>query len=445
MPRDVDQWLEGLGLSKYSALFAENEVDLEVLPDLTEQDLKDLDIPLGHRKKLMKAIAALSEGASTADHEAAPDAASPPAHAEATHAEAERRQLTVMFCDLVGSTELSTRFDPEDLQEMIRAYQEACAKVIAEYNGYIAKFMGDGVLVYFGYPQAHENDAERAARSGLGVVEAVAGLGTAQAPLRGVELAVRVGIDTGLVVVGDMVGEGAAEEASVVGETPNVAARLQALAQPNQVVIGQLTRELIGEAFACEDLGAHHLKGIAEPVRAWRVLGEGDVDADGDYEAKRVGGGLPLVGRQEELGLLVRSWETSKEGHGQAVLIQGEAGIGKSRLVEALREQAAGEDYLWVAHRCSPYHANSTLYPVIEHLKRALGWTPEDGAQAKLEKLEAAIEGQSLPPAEAVPLYAELMSLALPEGRYGPLELSARERRERTLDALAGRRIEQYK
>ncbi len=177
MSRDVDQWLEGLGLSKYSALFAENEVDLEVLPDLTEQDLKDLDIPLGHRKKLMKAIAALSEDAGTAGHEAAPAATSPPAHAEATHTEAERRQLTVMFCDLVGSTELSTRFDPEDLQELIRAYQEACAKVIAEYNGYIAKFMGDGVLVYFGYPQAHENDAERAARSGLGVVEAMAGLG----------------------------------------------------------------------------------------------------------------------------------------------------------------------------------------------------------------------------------------------------------------------------
>ncbi|MCZ6811749.1 MAG: AAA family ATPase [Planctomycetota bacterium] len=221
----------------------------------------------------------------------------------------------------------------------------------------------------------------------------------------------------------------------MAGETPNLAARLQGVAAPGQVVIGANTRLLIGETFEIEDLGAHELKGFGEPVRAWRVLGEGEVA--GDEVAKRVGGGLPLVGRQEELGLLLRSWETSKEGHGQAVLIQGEAGIGKSRLIEALREQVAGQDYLWVAHRCSPYHANSTLYPVIEHLKRALGWTPEDGAQAKLEKLEAALKGQSLPLAEAVPLYAELMSLALPEDRYAPLELSAKERRERTLDALA--------
>jgi class 3 adenylate cyclase/predicted ATPase len=370
-----------------------------------------------------------------------PAAEGPATASSPAYAEAERRQLTVLFCDLVGSTELSTRFDPEDLREVIRAYQGACAKVIAKYDGFIAKYMGDGVMVYFGYPQAHEDDAERAARAGLGIIEAIADLDTTYAPTRDVNFAVRVGIDTGLVVVGDIVGENAAEEASVVGETPNKAARLQALANPNQVVIGPLTRELSGEVFAYEDLGEHHLKGIAEPVRAWHVAGESA--AESRYEAKHVGAGLPLVGRQEELGLLLRSWEASKEGHGQVVLILGEAGIGKLRLVEALREQVAGEDYIWVATRCSPYHANSTLYPVIEHLKRVVGWTPEDGAEAKLEKLEAALKGQSLPLAEAVPLYAELMSLALPEGRYAPLGLSAKQQREQTLDALAGWLLEE--
>ena len=439
---DVVRWLEELGLGRYAETFAENDVDLDVLPDLGEGDLEKLGVSLGHRKKLLRAIAALADvGPRQSDTvEPTPDTDGVSPRAD-TPSEAERRQLTVMFCDLVGSTELSTRFDPEDLQEVIRAYQDACAKVIAEYDGYIAKFMGDGVLVYFGWPRAHENDAARAARTGLGIVEAMTGLGSAQASPREVELAVRVGIDTGLVVVGDIVGEGTAEEASVVGETPNVAARLLALAEPNQVVIGPLTRELIGRAFACEDLGAHRLKGIAEPVRAWRVVGAGDIDSG--YEAGRLEGGLPLVGRQEELGLLLRSWDASKEGHGQAVLIQGEAGIGKSRLTQALREQVSGEHYIWVAHRCSPYHVNSTLYPVIEHMKRVMGWQPEDGAREKLGKLEAALKGQSLPPEEAVPLYAELMSLPLPEGRYASLELSAGEQRERTLDALAGWLLEE--
>jgi predicted ATPase len=216
---------------------------------------------------------------------------------------------------------------------------------------------------------------------------------------------------------------------------------LQGVAAPGQVVIGATTRLLIGEAFDLKDLGTHDLKGFGEPVQVWRAVQEGDID--NRYEAKPIGGGLPLIGRQEELGLLVRSWEASKEGHGQAVLIQGEAGIGKTRLLEALREQAAGEDYTWVAHRCSPYHANSTLYPVIEHLKRVMGWRPEDGGEEKLGKLEAALEGQSLPPEEAVPLYAELMSLALPEGRYAPLELSAKQKREQTLDALAAWLLEE--
>jgi class 3 adenylate cyclase/predicted ATPase len=365
------------------------------------------------------------------------DEPEPGTEAEAGVPEAERRQLTVVFVDMVGSTELSHRLDPEDLREVMRRYQDAVAGAVTRYEGYVAKFLGDGVLAYFGWPQAHEDQVERAVRTGLDAVAAVARLEFDH----DVALEARVGIATGQVVVGDLVGEASAEAEAVAGETPNLAARLQGLAAPGQVVIGATTRLLIGETFDLKDLGAHELKGFAEPVVAWRVMREGDID--GRDEAKRVGGGLPLVGRQEELGLLLRSWEATKEAHGQVVLIQGEAGIGKSRLVEALREQVAGEDYIWVATRCSPYHANSTLYPVIEHLKRVLGWTPEDGAEAKLAKLEAALQGQSLPLAEAVPLYAELMSLALPEGRYAPLELSAKQQREQTLDALAGWLLEE--
>jgi class 3 adenylate cyclase/predicted ATPase len=349
--------------------------------------------------------------------------------------DAEHRQLTVMFCDLVGSTELTQRLDPEDLRDVNRAYQDACRAAIERFDGYVARYMGDGVLAYFGYPQAHEDDAERAVRAGLDIVASMETLSADVGKPHAVVLEARLGIATGAVVVGDIIGEGASEEAAVVGETPNLAARLQGVAGPNQVVVASATHQLAGALFEYDDLGIHTLKGIANPVRAWRVLHERDVGSR--YEAKHAGGRLPLVGRQVELGLLLRSWEASKEGHGQAVLIQGEAGIGKSRLLEALRECVSGEDHIWVAHWCSPYHANSTLYPVIEHMKRVMKWKPEDADEEKLEKLETALEAQSLPPQEAVPLYASLMSLPLPEGRYAPLVLSAKQQREQTLDALA--------
>lgn len=423
--QDVNQWLSRIGLAQYATLFAEQAVDFEVLPDLTEQDLKDLNIPLGHRKKLMKAIAALDGKTSVVVQAPSP----------ATRSEGERRQLTVMFCDLVGSTALSTRFDPEDLRDVIRAYQNACTQVIAKYGGYVAKYLGDAVLVYFGYPQAYGNDAERATSAGLGIVEAVANIDGVNETLGDVTLAVRIGINTGLVVVGDIIGEGAAEQASVVGETPNVAARLQEIAGPNEIVIGPLTQELIGEKFTCESLGSKILHGVAESVTAWRVLRECDSgDASQDVSASA----LPLVGRAEELGLLLRSWDASKRSQGQVVLIQGEAGIGKSRLVDALRGRIAGDEYIWVAVRCSPYHTNTTLYPVIEHLKRAMDWRPEDDDSNRLIKLEAALRTQSLPLERAVPLFAELMSLPLPEGRYPGLQLTAQEQRVQTLDALAG-------
>jgi predicted ATPase/class 3 adenylate cyclase len=429
---DVDKWLDTLGLSKYSELFVKNEIDFEVLADLTEQDLKDLEIPLGPRKKLLKGIAELRDGASGSEGQ--PD---PAAVSQLPRLEAERRQLTVMFCDLVNSTELSTRLDPEDLREIIRAYQEACARVVAQYGGYIAKFMGDGILVYFGYPQAHEDDGKRAITAALAIVEAVTHLGTENPLADGLQLSLRIGISTGPVVVGDIVGEGAAQEASVIGETPNVAARLQALAQPGQIVIGSVTRHIIGHGFELEDLGEKLLKGIAEPVHAWRVLG-----ALHDKEFKAAASEIesPLVGRQEELGLLLRTWEASKNGHGQVVLVQGEPGFGKSRLVSALLEKVndTADDNAAITIQCSSFHTGSTLYPVIEHLKRIVDWKDQDSPERFIPKLETALKEKGLPLDRAMPLIMEVIGVALPGTRYPQLRLGAQEMREQTLDLLAG-------
>jgi class 3 adenylate cyclase/predicted ATPase len=398
------------------------------LPKLDHELLKEIGVTVvGHRMQILEAAVALDSEPRLPQPVSAPPIAS---------GDAERRQLTVMFCDLVGSTTLSAKLDPEDMREVITSFQDTSREAIQQYAGFIARYMGDGMLVYFGYPQAHEDDAERAVRAGLAIVRSMAELNAGIGKRHEVVLAVRVGVATGPVVVGDIVGEGAAEEAAVVGETPNLAARLQGVAEPNQVVVASATRRLLGALFEYDDLGTRELKGIAQPVQVWRVMREGDVESR--YEAKHVRGRSPLVGRQEELGLLLRSWEASKGGHGQAILIQGEAGIGKSRLIDALREQVAGQNYVWVAHRCSPYHVNSTLYPIIEHLKRALGWKPGDGAAEKLDKLEAGLAGQSLPLAEVIPLYAELLSLRLPEGRYEPSNLDPKQKREATLDAIAG-------
>jgi len=354
--------------------------------------------------------------------------------------EAERRQLTVMFCDLVGSTALSARMDPEDLRDVITAFQEKCREAIGRYDGFIARYMGDGVLVYFGYPQAHEEDAERAIRAGLDILASVTSLNADVGKTHDAVLAIRVGVATGPVVVGDMIGEGAAEEAAVVGETPNLAARLQAVAQPNQLVTSAPTRKLVGDLFAFDDLGVHELKGIAEPTQAWRVTGAADIE--GHLETRRRKGSSPLIGRQEELGLLNRSWETSISGYGQVVLIQGEPGFGKSRLLEALREPLDEGDYEWVSLRCSPYHSNSPLYPVIEHFKRALGWQPDDDDQERLLKLEAALKPLSTPLQEVVPLYAEIMSLPIPEDRYPALGMTPKQQRDATLDAIVGWALE---
>ncbi len=431
---DISQWLESLGLGQYAEAFAANDIDEEILLDLTLEDLQTLGVgSLGHRKKLLKAISAL--GSDTP----------PPPKVEAAQTEsiaprttpsgeAERRQLTVMFCDLVGSTELSTRLDPEELQDLIRAFQDRCARAIARFDGFIARYMGDGMLVYFGYPRAHEDDAERAVRAGLDIVAAIMELNADIGADNGVNLSVRVGIATGMVVVGDIVGEGAAAESAVVGETPNLASRLQGVAQPNEVVISATTRGLVADQFELEDRGSQSLKGLAGAVRAWRVISEKSVEPEVVHGPSA--SLMPLVGRQEELGLLLRAWETSKEGYGQAVLISGEPGIGKSRLLEALRGHVEGEDYLWVAMRCSPYHGQTALHPVIRQMQRAFQWTASDSPEQKLEKLERTLGDFKFPHPEVVPLFAALLSLELPEERYPRLSLPPQQQRQMTLDAV---------
>lgn len=339
-----------------------------------------------------------------------------------------------MFVDLVGSTELSTRFDPEDLGELIRGYQKTCANVIAQFDGFICQYLGDGIVAYFGYPKAHENDAERAVLTGLAIIEAMADFEPTIEVAKDLKLDVRIGIDTGLVVVGEIIGEGSAEQATVVGETPNIAARLQALAQPNTMVIGKVTYELIAAAVTCEDLGSHQLKGIPEPVHAWRVVGR----AEAEHEVEETGlvGGFPLVGRDEEIGLLTRRWDQSKESIGQVVLITGEAGIGKSTLVETVGAQVKKEGFTRITFRFSPFYINTALYPLIEHIKRVSRWQAGDTTYTKMAKLEQMLATYDLSVEEVMPLFAALVSLPLPAERYPPLDLTPQEQKLRTLDAL---------
>jgi predicted ATPase/class 3 adenylate cyclase len=411
---DIEAWLQGLGLERYVPAFRENEIDAEVLLELSEADLATLGLPLGPRRKLLKAIAGLRQGALPS-----------PAPVSATAQEAERRQLTVMFCDLAGSTALSTRLDPEDLREVIGRYHACVAETVRRCDGFVAKYMGDGVLVYFGYPQAHEDDAEQAVRAGLALVNAVGEL-AAPGPLR-----LRIGIATGLVVVGDLIGAGSAQEQAIVGETPNLAARLQAFAEPNVIVIAESTRRLIGALFELADLGPQSLKGFAEPQRAWRVLSENRTL--GRFEALR-SGATPLVGREEEIELLLRRWTRAKRGEGQVVLLAGEAGIGKSRLTAALIERVAEEPHTRLRYFCSPQHTDSALYPIIGQIERAAGLAHDDTPGAKLDKLDALLALSSTSPEDAG-LLAEMLSLAN-DGRYPILALPPEQRRARTLAAL---------
>ena len=360
--------------------------------------------------------------------------------AEVRAPEAERRQLTVMFCDLVGSTNLSGQLDPEDLRGVVRAYQETAAEVIQNFDGHIAQYLGDGLLVYFGYPQAHEDDARRAVRSALGIVEAMGTLNSRLESEYDVQLAVRLGIHTGPVVVGEM-GSGGRHEQLALGETPNIAARLEGLAEPNTVAISAMTKRLVEGAFTLEGLGSHRLKGVAEPIAVAQVLNP--IVTQSDEEELGTGVVTALVGRDEEIGLLLRRWEQSKEGFGQVVLINGEAGIGKSALADVLREHVAVEGYTRATYRCSPYHTNSALYPVIRHVQRLWRWEPDDTPTDKLDKMEETLRTTSLPLKEVVPLFAALLSLQLPEGRYPPLGLTPQQEKQQTQDALVAWLLEE--
>ena len=419
---EIADWLQKLGLGQYAQRFAENDISFAVLPDLTDQDLKELGVAsLGHRRQLLRAITEL-KGSEEGTRKPSTEDIAP----IAPHDTAERRQVTVMFSDLVGSTALSARMDPEDLREVISGYQKCVADTVGRFGGFVAKYMGDGVLIYFGYPQAHEDDAERAVRAGLELVAAVGALKT-HAPLQ-----TRVGIATGLVVVGDLIGSGASQEQAIVGETPNLAARLQGFAEPNSVVIAESTRKLMGNLFELRDIGPQELKGLSGAVRAWAALRPSSVESR--FDAFHVSGVTELVGREEELELLLRRWSKAKVGEGQVVLLSGEPGIGKSRLTAALLERLIPEPHMRLRYFCSPQHTDSPLYPIISQMERAARFTHTDTEQVKLDKLDAVLALASTSKQDAA-LFAEMLSLPN-DGRYPALELDPQQRRQKTLEAL---------
>jgi class 3 adenylate cyclase len=421
---DIAQWLADLGLGQYAGQFHKNDIDASVLPDLTDQDLKDIGVEsVGHRRRLMVAIAALRSPPP-------PPQASQGAAATTTHsADAERRQVSVMFCDLVDSTMLSSSLDPEDMREIIGAYQAACTRIIKSYDGFLAKYMGDGILAYFGYPRAHEDDAERAVHAGLAIVEQLRSLHT-QTPSA---FTVRVGIATGLVVIGDLIGEGSAQEEAIVGETPNLAARLQTLAAPNTVVVSSATRRLLGAVFSLQSLGQHQLKGFAKPVEAWSVKGLSSTDSR--FDAAHASRLDDFVGRDSEIEVLLSGFERASRGEGQVILIAGEAGIGKSRLVARFTELIESHQPIRVRYQCSPYHRDSPLHPIIQQLQRAFDFQPGDSDEAKLDKLEEGLRLATQDVEDIAPLFASLLSIP-PSQRYPALSVSSAQQRRQTLAAI---------
>jgi class 3 adenylate cyclase/tetratricopeptide (TPR) repeat protein len=417
MSEDLLYWLQQIGLGQYADTLAANDIDFDVLPELSDEDLKELGLSLGHRRRLLRAIADLpANGLQTAAGSAEPSN-------EAVRG-AERRQLTVLFCDLVGSTELSGRHDPEDFRELLSRYHDATTAVVVRYGGYLANYLGDGILAYFGWPRADEDQAAQAIRAGLDAIAAV----------RELALEARVGIASGMVVVGDIEGAGHRRTGAIAGETPNLAARLQALAGPDQVVIGGLTRQLIGAAFVLDDLGAQKLKGIAEPVRIWRVLAERPVESRFDALGARL---TQFIGREHELALLIDRFERAAAGDGHAVLLSGEAGIGKSRLVQRLHERLSSlpQPPTRVRMQCLPFHTTALLHPVFRQLEFAAGFSADDAPAAKLDKLEALLRQAVGDVAEGMALLPPLLSLPASD-RYGAIEMEAERRRERVLRIL---------
>lgn len=425
----IETWLAELKLERYAGLFAENDIDLDVLQDLTESDLEKLGISLGHRKKLMRAISSLSDtetpeqtvAAANGERVGDPSAPGP--------AEAERRQLTVMFCDLVGSTGLSRRLDPEDMRSVITSYQGAVSAEVARFGGHVAKFMGDGVIAYFGWPRAHENDSERAIRAGLAAVDAVGALSTPD----GSALACRIGVATGLVVVGDLIGEGAAQEEAVVGDTPNLAARLESMAEPGQIVVAPTTRRLVGDLFEVHSLGEKTIRGFDEAMEVWRIVRPRRLESR--FDARRSEGYGPLIGRSRELDLLGDLWIKARSSEGQVAMISGEAGIGKSRLTAALRDMVAQEPHIRLRYQCSPFHSDTPLHPIVQQMSVATDIQASDADPVRLEKLEKVLAAATDDVDRIAPLFAAMMSI--PTGdRYPPQDLSPQLRKVRTLDAI---------
>ncbi|HLN36403.1 MAG TPA: adenylate/guanylate cyclase domain-containing protein [Xanthobacteraceae bacterium] len=416
---DIRDWLRSNKLEQFADAFEANDIDLDILPELSERDLEQLGLSLGNRRRLLKAIAERGvDKPKVSDAEVADGSG-----------DAERRQVTVLFCDMVGSTALSGTVDPELLGALIRRYQDAVAGAIGRFGGFVAKFMGDGVLAYFGFPRAFEDAAERAIRAAINVLAEVSGIELPD----GTRAQARVGIATGLVVVGEIVGSGAAQERAIVGETPNLAARLQALAAPDTILVSEATQNLLGGLFELEATGEHELKGFARPVPVWRVVGEAVVESR--FAASRAGRDLPMVGRAHEMGLMLDRWRLARGGEGQIVTVIGEAGIGKSRAIEALRAALAGEPHARIHLQGSPYYSDSALFPVIKHLSRAAHFAVADSAAGRIEKLRAAFAQRVASDAAALPLLAELLSI--PADGLAPLpSLTPAQRKAATIALL---------
>ena len=427
----VSEWLDSIGLAQYSEAFEKNAIGWDVLSHLDHDVLKDIGVyAAGDRVRILYAIKSLRAHSSNGVGSPGYPALS---QRNAGSAGAERRQLTVLFCDLVGSTDLAHRLDPEDLAELVKVYQAACQSAIERYSGFIARYVGDGILAYFGYPQAHEEDAERAIRAALDIVERMKKLKTGLTNGHEIELAVRIGIATGPVVVGDLVGEGTAQESAALGETPNLASRLQGLAQPNTVLVAPETRRLALHYFEYSDLGEHVFKGLPAPARTYQVLAERTPAVR--FEARELSSITPLVGRAEELALILRRWDQVNEGEGQIVLLSGEPGIGKSRLAQVLSNSVNVGPHGLVRYQCSPYHANSMLYPIVEQIRRAAGFEENDDTPAKLEKLEAWLRVAFENVSDVAPLFAVLLSIDVGE-RYPASHLRGEALKEAILKAL---------
>lgn len=407
---DIGAWLRQLGLDRYEQAFRDAEIDPDILLDLNDTDLRELDIPLGPRKKLMKAILGLKEAQHPTD--------------------AERRQLTVMFCDLVDSTSLAGRLDPEDLRVVIQAYQHCCAEIVDRFGGHVANFMGDGVLAYFGYPRAHEDDAERAVRAGLDLVAAIDQL----RPYEDLIIRCRIGIATGEVVVGDLLGGQVSDKGAVVGETPNLAARLQASAGSGCVVISDGTKHLLAELFDYADLGEHKLKGFGDPIKIWRVVGEKSLES---REAHYAAGLTPMVGREDEVAFIGQIWEHVRTGEGRVVLLSGEPGIGKSRMINGLLDWASEQPHTHLRYYGSPFHTQTGMHTILDQLERAAGYARGDAPDIKLDRLEQMFGQGSESPAEAVAVFAPL--LGIPTGsRYPPpsSELTPQQQKAKAFEVL---------